>query len=82
MDGSQCRELRQRLGLTQARLAFQCQLDAAQLCRWEQGDARLRPMQVAVIRDYLAEQLLAAKEQFRTLKLPEVAIDRALETVQ
>lgn len=79
MDGFQCKALRQKLGLKQVVLAWDCQIDQAIVSRWEAGLARLRPMQVEVIRRYLAQHLAAAKQEVAVLELPE--LDRALEQV-
>ena len=79
MDGSQCKALRQKLGIKQVVLAWNCQIDQAIVCKWEAGIARLRPAQIEVIRGYLAQRLLAAKQEFAALELPE--LDRAIEQV-
>lgn len=81
MDGSQCRDLRRRLGLSQARLAFQCQVDASLLCRFEQGVAKLRPTQMEVLRSYLGSRLIAVKREFAHLELPSKQVDSALREV-
>lgn len=79
IDGRQCKELRQKLGIRQAVLAWECQLDQSIVSRWEAGLARLRPTQVDVIQGYLAQRLLAAKQQLAALELPE--LDAAIEQV-
>jgi DNA-binding transcriptional regulator YiaG len=79
MDGAQCKVLRQKLGIRQVVLAWDCQIDQAILSKWEAGLARLRPTQIDVIRGYLAQHLLAAKQYFAALELPE--LDAAIEQV-
>lgn len=81
MTGPQCRQLRERLGLSQARLAFQCQVDASLLCRFEQGVAKLRPTQMEVLRSYLGSRLIAVKREMEHLELPSEQVDSALAGV-
>jgi transcriptional regulator with XRE-family HTH domain len=79
MDGAKCRELRDKLGIRQAALAWHCQIDPATLSKWECGVGRLRQTQLDVITEYLAQRLQAAKAEFAALELPE--LDRAIEQV-
>jgi hypothetical protein len=52
-------------------------LDAGLVSKWEAGFARLRAPQVQIIQHYLAQRLLAAKERFAAMELPE--LDAAIE---
>jgi len=79
MDGAKCKQLREKLGIRQAALAWHCQIDPATLSKWESGVARLRPTQLELVTEYLAERLQAAKAEFAALELPE--LDRAIEQV-
>ena len=81
MKGSQCRGLRQRLRLSQARLAFECQLDPSLLCRFEQGVAKLRESQMDVLRSYLGARLIEVKREFERLELPSEQVDTSLQEV-
>jgi transcriptional regulator with XRE-family HTH domain len=72
MSGEECRELRQRLGIRQAKLCWDLSLDPALISRWECGVARLRPAQIESIRDYLAQQLEAAKQEIAALEVPQL----------
>jgi predicted transcriptional regulator len=79
MTGTECRELRAKLGIKQTRLAWDCAVDATLVSRWEAGVYKLKAAQVESIRDYLARHLQAAKQEFATLELPE--LDRAIDQV-
>jgi len=79
MTGAQCKALRVKLGIKQIRLAWDCNLDPTLVSRWESGHYKLRPMQVDVIRGYLQQHLLAAKQEFAKLELPE--LDAAIAEV-
>jgi len=79
MDGPKCKELRQKLGIKQVVLAWDCQIDPGLISKWEAGVARLREPQVQIIQHYLAQRLLAAKERFAAMELPE--LDAAIEQV-
>lgn len=70
MTGEACRELRQRLGIRQAKLCWDLSLDPALISRWESGVARLRPAQVEAVRTYLSDRLQAAKQEITALELP------------
>jgi predicted transcriptional regulator len=72
MTGESCRELRQRLGITQAKLCWHLGLDPALISRWECGVGRLRPAQCEAITAYLAEQLEAAKQEIAALEVPQL----------
>jgi DNA-binding transcriptional regulator YiaG len=72
MDGSQCKALRQKLGVKQVVLAWDCQIDPALVSKWEAGVGRLRPVQVGLIRAYLVQHLAAAKQELAALELPEL----------
>ncbi|MFL6306890.1 MAG: helix-turn-helix domain-containing protein [Candidatus Sulfotelmatobacter sp.] len=76
MTGEECRELRQRLGITQAKLCWHLGLDPALISRWECGVGRLREPQIESIRAYLAKQLQAAKQEIAALEVP--SLDRAM----
>lgn len=80
MTGAECKTLRQKLGIKQVKLCWDCQLDPAIVSKWESGLARLRPMQIEVIRGYLARQLEAAKQEFAALEMSE--LDEALAQVR
>jgi DNA-binding transcriptional regulator YiaG len=79
MTGPDCKALRQKLGIKQVKLCWDCQLDPALVSKWESGLGRLRAVQVEVIRGYLARHLLAAKQEFAALELPE--LDAAIDQV-
>jgi|ERR1017187_3502353 DNA-binding transcriptional regulator YiaG len=79
MTGPECKELRQKLRIRQVELAWECNLDAGLVSKWEAGFARLRAPQVQIIQHYLAQRLLAAKERFAAMELPE--LDAAIEQV-
>jgi transcriptional regulator with XRE-family HTH domain len=72
MDGAKCRELRDKLGIRQAALAWHCQIDPATLSKWECGIGRLRPAQCEAITAYLAQQLETAKLEIAALELPQL----------
>lgn len=63
MTGAQARNLRQALGLKQARVAWDVGIDGSLLSRWELGIYKLRPQLVQSIEAYLARQLDATKAQ-------------------
>ncbi|MGB9072737.1 MAG: hypothetical protein WCC22_08695 [Terriglobales bacterium] len=71
--------MRTKLGIRQIVLAWDCQIDPTLISRFENGVYKLRPMQVDAITSYLAKHLLAAKEEFAALELPE--LNRAIEQV-
>jgi len=72
MDGSKCRELRDKLGIRQAKLCWDLGLDPAVISRWECGVGRLREPQIESIRAYLAQQLAAAKQEIAALEVPQL----------
>ena len=81
MDGPKCKELRQKLGIKQVVLAWDCQIDPGLISKWEAGVARLRQTQVDVIRGYLAQRLAAVKDEMTRLQLPDAEVDAAIEQV-
>jgi DNA-binding XRE family transcriptional regulator len=67
MTGPDARSLRKKLGIVQARMAWDLQLDPGLISRWEYGYYDLKPETESAIARYLSQKL----EEVRTLEFPK-----------